>query len=78
MKMNKCKMNITKFSECSWVMALKLSKKVHFFQFCADFRKKTKSGKAFYIYASEISHYAFSENGIVYRAMSHRSWDTSN
>ena len=54
-------------------MALKLSKKVHFFQFCADFRKKTKSGKAFYIYASEISHYAFSENGIVYRAMMHRS-----
>ena len=26
----------------SWVMALKLSKKVHFLQFCADLRKKLK------------------------------------
>ena len=26
----------------SWVMALKLSKKVHFLQFCADLSKKLK------------------------------------
>ena len=35
----------------SWVMALKLSKKVHFLQFCADLSKKSKSVKAIYIYA---------------------------
>ena len=48
-------------------------KRCIFFNFALTSEKKTKSGKAFYIYASEISHYAFSENGIVYRAMSHRS-----
>ena len=37
----------------SWVMALKLSKKVHFLQFCADLSKKSKSVKAIYIYAYE-------------------------
>ena len=30
----------------SWVMVLKLSKKVHFLQFCADLSKKSKSIKA--------------------------------
>ena len=39
----------------SWVMVLKLSKKVHFLQFCADLSKKSKSIKAIYIYASERS-----------------------
>ena len=53
----------------SWVMVLKLSKKVHFLQFCADLSKKSKSIKAIYIYASERSRYALSENGIVYCAM---------
>ena len=33
----------------SCVMVLKLSKKVHFLQFCVDFRKKPKSVKAIYI-----------------------------
>ena len=50
----------------SWVIILKLSKKVHFFQFCADLSKKiSKCIKAIYIYASERSHYALSENGII-------------
>ena len=62
----------------SWVMVLKLSKKVHFLQFCADLSKKSKSVKAIYIYASESSYYTLSENDMVYRGLSHRSWDISN
>ena len=57
----------------SWVKVLKLSKKVHFLQFCACLSKKPKSFKAIYIYASERSHYILSENGMVYRGLSHRS-----
>ena len=52
-------------------MVLKLSKKVPFLQFCTDLGKKSKSVKATYIYASERSCYALSENGIVYCAMSY-------
>ena len=55
----------------SWVMVCKLSKKVHFLQFCADLSKKSKSIKAIYIYASERSRYALSENGIVYYAVTY-------
>ena len=51
----------------------KLSKKVHFLQFCVDLSKKFKSIKAIYIYASESSHCTLSEYGIVYRGPSHRS-----
>ena len=47
-------------------MVLKLSKKVHFLQFCADFSNESKSAKAIYMYASERSRYALSENGIVF------------
>ena len=61
----------------SWVMVLKLSKKVHFLQFCADLSKKSKSIKAIYIYASERSRYALSENGIVYYAMTYCFGDIS-
>ena len=50
----------------SGVMTLKLSKKVHFLQFCADLSKKSKSTKAIYVYASERSRYALSANGIFY------------
>ena len=50
-------------------MVLKLSKKVHFLQFCADLSKKCKSIKDIYIYASERSRYTLSENGIVYYAI---------
>ena len=62
----------------SWVMVCKLSKKVYFLQLCADLRKKSKSIKAIYIYTSESSLSTLSENGIVYRGRSHRSWDISN
>ena len=46
-------------------MVLKLSKKVHILQYCADFSKSSKAIKAIYIYASERSRYARSENDIV-------------
>ena len=46
-------------------MVLKLSIKVHFLQFCADLSKKPKSIKEIYIYATEMSLYALSENGII-------------
>ena len=36
----------------TWVMVCKLSKNVHFLQFCADLSKKSKSVDAIYIYAS--------------------------
>ena len=58
-------------------MVLKLSKKVHFLQFCADRSKKSKSNKTIYIYASERSQYALSENGIVYCAMTYYFGDIS-
>ena len=47
-----------------WVMVCKLSKKMQFLQFCADLSKKCKSAEAFYIYASESSHYPLSENAL--------------
>ena len=50
----------------SWVMILKLSKKVHFCNFVLTSVKKSKYVKAIYIYASETSRYALSENVIVY------------
>ena len=46
-------------------MAVKMSKKMHFLQFCADLGKKSKSIKAILIYASERSRYTLSENGII-------------
>ena len=55
----------------SWVIVFKLSKKVQFFQFCVDLRKKCKSIKAIYIYATERSRYALSEYDIVYYAMTY-------
>ena len=55
----------------SLVMVCKLSKKVHFLQFCADLSKKSKSVEAMYIYASESTHYALSENAMISRNLSH-------
>ena len=52
-------------------MILKFSKKGHFFQYYADLCKKPKSIKAIYIYASERSYYALSENGIAYYAITY-------
>ena len=60
----------------SWLMVCKLSKKVHFLQFCADLSKK--SVELIYIYASESSHYTLSENVMVCSGLSHRSWDISD
>ena len=62
----------------SWVMVLKLSKKVHFLQFCADLSQKPKCVKAIYIYGSESFYYSLSENDMPSRGLSHRSWDISN
>ena len=59
----------------SWVMVLKLSKKVHFFRFCADLSKKSKSIKTIYKCTSGKSCYALSENGIVYYAMAYSFGD---
>ena len=55
----------------SWVIVLKLSEKVHFLQFCADHSQKFMSIKGIYIYASERSRYALSENGIVHYTMTY-------
>ena len=61
----------------SWVIVLKLSKKVHFLQFCADLSKKSTPIKAIYKYASKRSRYTLSENGIVYYAMTYCFGDIS-
>ena len=61
----------------SWVMVLKLSKKVHILLFCADLYKKYMSIKAIYIYASGRSRYALSENDIVYYAVNYCFGDIS-
>ena len=52
-----------KFRSC--VMNNKLSKRVDFVQFTAEFSKKPESVKAIYINVSESSHYTLSENGMV-------------
>ena len=59
-----------------WVMVCKLSKKVHFLQFCAALSKK--SVELIYIYASESSHYTLSENVMIFGGLSHCSRDTSD
>ena len=58
---------------------LQIVQKEHFLQFCADILcKKSKSVKAIFIYASKSSHYTLSENAMVYRGLSHRSWYVTN
>ena len=61
----------------SWVWFW-LAEKSVFLQFCTDPSKKSNSITAIYIYASESSYYSLSENDMVYRGLSHRSWDISN
>ena len=61
----------------SGVKVLKLSKKVHFLQFCAELSKRSKSIKAIYMYASERSRNTLSENGIIYCAMTYYFGDIS-
>ena len=58
-------------------MVLKLSKKMHFLQSCANLNKKSKSVKAIYIYTPERSRYTLSENGIVHCAISYYFGDIS-
>ena len=58
----------------SWFMVLKLSKTVHFLQFCAGLSQKPKCVKVIYIHGSESFHYSLSENDMSYKGLSHRSW----
>ena len=60
-------------------MVFKLSKKVHFMQFVltSATNLRPKSTKAIYIYASESSHHTLSENDMVYKGLSHCSWDNN-
>ena len=53
----------------SRVLALKLSEKVQLLQYCADLSKKSNYIKTIYIYASERSRCALSENGTFYYVM---------
>ena len=55
----------------SWVMVIKLSKKEHFLQFCADLSQKPKSVKAIYIYGSKSFYYSLSEYDMVYRNLNY-------
>ena len=57
----------------SWVVVLKLSKKVHFLQFCANFSQKLKCVKAIYINGSKIFNYGLSENDMAW-GLSHHSY----
>ena len=50
----------------SCVIILNLSKKVYYLQFCVDVNDKSKSVIAIYIYASERSRHALSENSVFY------------
>ena len=59
----------------SWVMVLKLSKKVNF---GPDLSKKSKSVKAIYIHASTSSKYTLWENVMVYLGLNHHLWDICN
>ena len=63
------------FMFSSWVMELRLSKKVLFLQFRADVNKKYKYVKAIYKYVSERSCWELSENIIVYYDMAYCSGD---
>ena len=54
----------------SRVIVLKLPNIVHFLKICADLSKKSKSVKAIYLYPSERTHHALSENNMVYSGLS--------
>ena len=53
----------------SWVIVVKLSKIVSFWQFLADVSEKPKAVIAIYVYVSESSCFALLENGNGYYAM---------
>ena len=48
----------------SWAMVHKLSKKVHFLQFCSDLSEKSKSVNAIYICSFESCHYTTKFTGV--------------
>ena len=54
---------------CSLPELCSLNYQKSFLQFCAEHNKKSKSIKAIYVYASEGSRNALSENCIVYYTM---------
>ena len=54
----------------SRVIVLKLPNIVHFLKICPDLSKKSKSVKAIYLYPSERTHHALSENNMVYSGLS--------
>ena len=57
------------FISPSWFMVLKLSKILSFLQFFADISKTSKAVIAIFVYTSECSHFALSENGVGYYGM---------
>ena len=59
----------------SWVMVLKFPKIRHFLRICVELSKKSKSIKAIFLYPSERSHYALSENSMFHRGLSNSSRD---
>ena len=62
----------------SELWSLKCPKIAFFLQFCAGASKKPYSIRANYICVSEIPHYVCSENYMIYKGLSHHSWDINN
>ena len=60
------------------LLSLNGPKKMHFLQYIVDLSKNANYVKAIYVYASESSHYTPSQNGMVYRGQSQRSWDIND
>ena len=57
-------------------MILRLPKKVHFLQFCADLSKE--SIKTIYLDVSERSYCALSGNGIIYHVLEILGFEVKN
>ena len=55
----------------SWVMLYKLSKIVHYLQFCADASKNSMVAKVVCVCAFDIYDYSVASNGIVVGFQSH-------
>ena len=62
----------------SWIMVLKLSKKVHFLQFCTDHGQKPKSVIKQFTYMDLKVLIKLFKKMLVYGGVSHHSWDISN
>ena len=72
-----CK-NVSKSYNGSFIWFLCCLKKafIFFFQFCTDLSMKSKSVKTI-TYAFESCHYSL-ENSLVYKGLSHSSWDIND